>query len=44
MEFLPHTLLCVGMSLAKTVLEDEIVKQIETLKNPYLCKNVGEIQ
>jgi len=32
MEFLSHTVLCVGMSLAKTVLEDEILKQIKTLK------------
>jgi hypothetical protein len=44
MEFLSHTVLCIGMILAKTVLEDEILKQIKTLKNPHLCKNVGEIQ
>jgi len=44
MEFFSHIILCVGMSLAKTVLQDEILKQIKTLKNPHLCKNVGEIQ
>jgi hypothetical protein len=31
-----------GMSLAKTVLEDGILKPIKTLRNPHLCKNEGE--
>jgi len=39
-----HTVLCVGTSLAKTVLTDEILKPIKSLRNPHLRKNVGEIQ